>query len=431
MKKIVVIGSSAAGIAAVEEIRKRNKQDKIVMISDENYPAYCRCLISYFLAGDIKEKGLIYRHESFFKNNNIELLLGKKAVEIRPKKNIVVIQEKDDEGEVKKSQLEYDYLILANGASAKFPDKKGIQKKGVFGFRTVDDVKKIFDLLPITTTACVLGGGLIGLKAAYALKKRIPEVKVIVRSNRVLSQVLDKESADMFQQRIEENGIEVMTGTDVSEIIGNGDVKAIKLEGGKVIGCHVVVVGKGVQPNIDLVKDTEIETGKGIIVDEFMCTNIENIFAAGDVCETYDPVLDKRVVNALWPNAVEQGKIAGANLAGKKLKHDGSIGMNSVEFFGLPMISMGITRPPKDGGYEEMAKRGAGIYKKLVLKDNLLVGGIFVGKLDYSGVYLDLIKKKIDVSGIVDELLKPNFSYASAFDLLGKEDKIYLETTKA
>jgi len=430
MKKIVIIGNSAAGIAAAEEIRKRNQKDKIVMISDENYPTYCRCLISYFLAGDIKEKALIYRSESFFKNNNIELLLGKKAVEIRPKKNTVVIQEKDAQGEIKKSQIEYDYLILANGASPKFPDKKGIQKKGVFGFRTVEDATRISELLPITTTACVLGGGLIGLKAAYALRKRVPEVKVIIRSKQVLSQVLDQESAFMFQQRIQENGIEVTTGTDVAEVIGNGDVKAIKLESGKVIGCHVVIVGKGVQPNIDLVKDTEIEVSEGIIVNDNMCTNIPNIFAAGDVCETYDPALGQKVVNALWPNAVEQGKIAGANVYGDNLRYEGSMGMNSVEFFGLTVISMGITRPPKDGDYQELAKRSEGVYKKLVLKDNFLVGGIFVGKLDCSGVYLDLIKKRIDVSSIMEELLKPNFSYANAFDLLGKQDSTYFESIK-
>ncbi|MFH1622771.1 MAG: FAD-dependent oxidoreductase, partial [Candidatus Omnitrophota bacterium] len=190
-------------------------------------------------------------------------------------------------------------------------------------------------------------------------------------------------------------------------------------------------VGKGVQPNINLVKDTDIKVGEGIVVDEYMRTSVENIFAAGDVCETYDSALGERVVNALWPNAVEQGKIAGANVYGDNLKYDGSMGMNSVEFFGLPMISMGITRLPKDGVYQELTKRGDGVYKKLVLKDNLLVGGIFVGKLDCSGVYLDLIRKKADVSGIIDELLKPNFSYANAFDLLGKEDSVYLETIKS
>jgi NADPH-dependent 2,4-dienoyl-CoA reductase/sulfur reductase-like enzyme len=192
MKQFLIIGNSAAGIAAAEAIRSKNKSDKITIISDENHPCYSRCLISYFLAGDIKENGVLYRNEEFFKQNNIELILGKKAVEIRPKKNVVVIEEKveeDKEPSVKRKQLEYDYLILANGASPKFPDKKGMQKKGVFGFRTIEDAKQISDLIPISTTACVMGGGLIGLKAAYALRKKNLEVKVIVKSNQVLSQV--------------------------------------------------------------------------------------------------------------------------------------------------------------------------------------------------------------------------------------------------
>ena len=294
----------------------------------------------------------------------------------------------------------------------------------MFGFPTIKDATQILEILPITTTACVLGGGLIGLKAAYALRKRGPEVKVIIKSNQVLSQVLDREAADMFQKKIQDHGIEVMTGTDVSEILGNGDAKAVKLDSGKVIGCSILVVGKGVQPNIELVKDTEIKVGEGIIVDDYMRTNITNIFAAGDVCETYDPALNQKTVNALWPNAVEQGSVAGANIMGENIKYDGSMGMNAVEFFNLPVISMGITRP-RDSGYEQFSSTGKDIYKKVVLKDNLLVGAILVGKVDNSGVYLELIKKRIDVSSIKDQLADVNFSYAKAFNLLGKEDKVY------
>ena len=425
MKKFLIIGNSAAGIAAAEGIRAKNKDDKITIVSDENYPCYSRCLISYYLAGAIKEKGVVYRDEQFFKQNNIELLLNRKAVSLRPKKSTVVVEEKQDDS-VKKASLEYDYLILANGASAKMLDIKGIKKKGVFGFRTIEDAKQISTLVPISTTGCVLGGGLIGLKAAYGLKKRGLEVKVLIRSNQVLSQVLDKESADMFQQRIHDNGIEIVTGVDVSEILGNGDVKAVKLGSNKVIGCSIVVVGKGVNPNIELVKESGVETAEGIIVGEGMRTNIENIFAAGDVCETYDPALDKRVVNALWPNAVEQGRIAGNNAAGENLKYDGSIGMNSVEFFGLPMISMGITKPKPDFGCEEFTHKADGIYKKIVVKDNRLVGMIAVGKLEQSGIYLKLIKEKIDISNMIDDLLSAGFSYAKVFDFIGKGDETYV-----
>ena len=425
MKNFLIIGNSAAGIAAAEGIRAKNRTDKITIISDEDAPCYSRCLISYYLAGDMKESGMLYRNEDFFKENNIQLLLNRKAISIKPKKNTVVIEEEQDDS-IKKVNLEYDYLILANGASAKMLDIKGIQKKGVFGFRTIEDARNISTLVPISTTACVLGGGLIGLKAAYGLKKRNLEVKVLIRSPQVLSQVLDKQSADMFQERIQEKGIEIVTGMGVSEVLGNGDVKAVKLDSGKVIGCSIVVVGKGVAPNIDLVADSGIETTEGIIVNENMRTNIENIFAAGDVCETYDPALDKRVVNALWPNAVEQGRVAGANVCGDNLKYDGSMGMNSVEFFDLPVISMGITKPKADSGCEELVRKSEGVYKKLVVKDNRLVGMIALGKLEQSGVYLKLIKEKIDVSNILDDLLSVNFSYAKVFDLIGKEDSIYV-----
>lgn len=430
MKQYIIIGNSAAGIAAAEAIRRADREATITIVSDEPYPTYCRCLITNFLSGDIKESGALYRDEAFFKENNIGVLLNNKVIELRAKKNTVVVEEGNGAEEKKKKQLTYDYLVLANGASPKFPDIKGVQKHGVFGFRTMDDAKKILERLPVTRTACVLGGGLIGLKAAYALHKRGVEVKVIVRSNRVLSQVLDDDAAVLFGQRIQENGIEVLTGTDVTEIIGNGDVKAVKLDKGKVIGCSIVIVGKGVQPNIELVKETGINVGEGIIVDEYMGTAIPNIFAAGDVTETHDPALDENVVNALWPNAVEQGKIAGANSAGGHIQYAGSMGMNSVEFFNLPVISMGVTRVKEGQGYEQLVRKGGASYKKLIVKDKRLVGGIFVGELTNSGVYLELIKRKIDVSSIIDQLLDLTFSYANVIDFIGKDDSTYSQDDK-
>jgi NAD(P)H-nitrite reductase large subunit len=273
--------------------------------------------------------------------------------------------------------------------------------------------------------ACVLGGGLIGLKAAWGLKKRNLETKVIVKSNQVLSQVLDEQAASLFRKRLEDNGIEVMTGLDVTEILGNGDVKAVKFDTGKVIGCEIVIVGKGVKPNIDLILDTEIKLNEGILVDEYMKTNLPNIYAAGDVCEAFDFNLGQPVVNALWPHAVEQGKLAGINMAGSKVKYEGSVGMNSVEFFNLPVISMGITRAKKESGFEEMIKLDPKeeVYKKVVLKENRIVGMIFVGKIEQSGVILKLMKEKIDISNIKDELLDDSFNYARVIDLL-REDEL-------
>lgn len=419
MKQFVIIGNSAAGIAAVEAIRQKDKESKITIISDEDYLSYCRCLISYYLAGEVDEEKILYRLESFYKENNIELLLNKKVMHVVPKKNRIICEDK--------SQLNYDTLLIATGSHPKFPSIPGIKKRGVFGLRTLKDVKEIGGLLPIVKTACILGGGLIGLKAAYALKKRDIEVKVIVKSKQVLSQMLDYQAASMVKKQLEANGIEIILGCDAIEVIGNGDIKAIKLDSGKVLGCSLVIAAKGVEPNIDLVKDTEVKISEGIIADNLMQTNVPNIYTAGDVCESFDLTIGAHTVNALWPIAVEQGKIAGCNMAGDNLNHEGSLGMNSIEFFGLPIVSLGIYKiKENDEAFEELKISDAktNLYKKLILKDNVILGAILIGDIRNSGIFLRLIREKINVSSFKDKLFKENFGYPDIMDFVKEKERI-------
>src|SRR3989338_8011911 len=422
MKHLLIIGNSAAGISCAENIRKKDKEIKITILSKEDYTAYNRCLISYYLSGDVKEDKLVYRAKDFYKDNAIELLLNKKAIRIDAKKNQVVLEDK--------TRLDYDVLLVANGASPKFPEIKGIRKKVVLGFRTIADTKEMLDMSLVSPVACILGGGLIGLKAAYGLKKRNLDVKVIVKSPQVLSQILDKESSEMFQRRLIEHGIEILTGSDVQEVIGNGDCKAIKLDSGKVIATSLVVVGKGVTPNTDLIEESGISFDEGIKVDEYMKTNIPTIYAAGDIAQAYDAILEKASVNALWPNAVEQGMIAARNIMGENKKYAGSTGMNSVEFFGLPVISFGMTRPPHPGedGYEEIVTRDKRntIYKKIILKNNVIKGAIFVNKIENIGILLKLAKLKVDVSTIKDTLLRSDFNFSVTKDLHYEKEEFYL-----
>ncbi|MCM8771062.1 MAG: FAD-dependent oxidoreductase, partial [Candidatus Omnitrophica bacterium] len=282
----------------------------------------------------------------------------------------------------------------------------------------------------VTKAACVLGGGLIGLKAAYALKKRGVDVKVVIKSGQVLSQMLDFCGASFVQKKLEENGIDIILGQDAAEIIGNGDIKAVKLDSGKVFAASLVIVGKGVLPNIDLVKDTEIKVNEGIVANEFLQTNIPNIYTAGDVCESFDIVLGSYTVNALWPVAVEQGRIAGLNMMGEKRQYDGSLGMNSIEFFGLPVISLGIYKIKEEERhlFEEIKilDEKTNIYKKLIIRGNLLVGAVLVGDIKNSGLFLRLIREKIDLTGFKDKLLKENFGYPQIRDLLKEREKIYV-----
>jgi len=419
MKNYLIVGNSAAGITAAETIRKNDSEGKITIISDEEYPAYYRCLISYVLAGDIGEDKLRYKTEEFYKSNNIDLILNKKVIKVDPKKNRVSLDDNN--------KLEYDVLLIATGSSPSMPDIKGTNKRGVFGFRTLKDIKEILEIIPIAESSCILGGGLIGIKAAYGLKKRGKEVKIIVKSGNILSQVVDKQAAELIQKRLEANGIEILTGRDVAEIIGNGDTKAVKLDTGKVLASSIVIVGKGVVPNIDLVKESSITTEYGILVNENLVSNIPNIFAAGDVAQAYDLVHGATYINALWPNAIEQGRIAGQNMAGANLKYDGSVAMNSVEFFGLPIISMGIKRSDKEG-YEELFSldKERSIYRKVVLKDNRVVGMVAVSQIQNCGLFLRLIKEKIDISDIKDDLLSENFNYAKVIDRFQEKDDMYV-----
>jgi nitrite reductase (NADH) large subunit len=421
MKQYVIIGNSAAGIAAVEAIRKRDKTSKITVISDEDYSAYCRCLISYYLSGEVGEEKIFYRPQNFYKENNIELTLNKKVTRVDVKKSRVVCEDK--------TQFNYDSLLIATGARPKFPETKGIKKRGAFGLRTIKDAKDIAALLPVTKMACVLGGGLIGLKAAYALRKRKIDVKVVIKSKQVLSQMLDPAAASLVQKRLEENGIDVALGEDVVEVIGNGDIRAVKLDSGKAWGCSLVVVGKGVEPNTDLIKDTEVKVGAGIIAGETMQTSASNIFTAGDVCEAWDTALGGLSLNALWPIAVEQGKIAGANMAGENIRYAGSVGMNSLEFFGLPIISLGVYKIQEGNpGYEELwfLNARANLYKKLILKNGVLIGAILVGDIRNSGIFLRLIREKIVVSSLKERLLHESFGYPEIMDLVRDKERIYV-----
>jgi NAD(P)H-nitrite reductase large subunit len=154
-----------------------------------------------------------------------------------------------------------------------------------------------------------------------------------------------------------------------------------------------------------------------------------NIYAAGDVCESFDLAMNAPGVNALWPVAVEQGKIAGANIAGERLNYGGSLGMNSLEFFGLPVVSLGIYKAEEgDSSFEELksSNPGENKYKKLIMKNNRLLGAVLVGEIKNSGVFLRLIREKIDISGFKDALLEDNFGYPAMKDALKERDKVYV-----
>ena len=277
----------------------------------------------------------------------------------------------------------------------------------------------------------ILGGGLIGLRDAYALNQRGKEVSVIVKSPMVLSQMVDKEAADIIASVLKSHGINIMTGLAAKEILGGKAVERISLDNGEKLECELVIIGKGVSPNIEIAKACGIKVDNGIVVNEYLMTSEKDIYAAGDVAEAFDIALDAPKINALWPCAVEQGRIAGLNMAGEKTQYSGSLSMNSVDFFGLPAISMGITKPKEENAFEILTKTGAKLYKKIVIKQNKIVGMVFIGDIKSAGVINILIKKKVDVSIIKEKLLDENFDYAKILPLVKNyKDKFVEEEFK-
>lgn len=417
--KYIIIGGSAAGISCAEAIRNVDKEGEIVLISDEMYPLYSRCLITYSLAKTIEEDKIKFKPDNFFEENKITALLGVKAEKIVTAEKQVLFEDG--------KAVSYDKLLIATGGS---PKETGIKGEGirVFGMRTIDDIKSIEEMLDSVTTAAILGGGLIGMRTAYALRARNKNVKVIVKSDKILSQMLDDEAAGIFKNLVEENGIEIITGVAAVEVLGDENVKGLKLDNGAEIECELVVIGKGVNANIDTAKGTEIKTDWGIVVDEYMQTTVKDIYAAGDVAQTLDIAAECSTINALWPCAVEQGRIAGLNMAGEREIYDGSLSMNSLVFYDVPVISMGITKPGKEG-YEEIKKENKvkNVYKKIVIKDNRLVGAVLVNDVSQAGVYLLLIKKRADISSIKTILLDEGFNFAKIINLVKDNKEIFTE----
>lgn len=427
MSEYVIIGASAAGLSCCDGIREADPKGKITLISDEKLALYSRCLLTYFISGKIEKDGLKFKEDGFYKANNIEAIHGVKALSLDVKNKEVRL----DNGK----KVKFDKLLIATGASPKRLDIPGEDRDGVLGLRKIEDAEAIISILDEVKTAVILGGGLIGLRDAYALNLRGKSVKVVVKSPQILSQMLDKDAAEIIESKLAAEGIEIMKGLAAKEVAGKKRVEGVLLDNGSNLPCQMVIIGKGVVPNLDIVKETEIKVNYGIIVNEYLQTSVNDIYAAGDVAEGLDITRAEERINAIWPVAIEQGKIAGLNMAGKKTVYDGSCMMNATDFFGLATISIGITKP-KGSEYEELTQvdKKNFTYKKIVLKNNIICGLILVNRINNAGVYGALIKKRIDVTGIKGQLLNDNFDYASIVPLVKShpdkfKDKEFKETT--
>lgn len=404
--RYLIIGASAAGTSAAETLRRYAPDAQVTVVSDEKI-TYSKPLLSYYLAGKLGEEQLFFRAPDFYERSGIERIHAR-AVGLLPEKNTVELSDGQ--------KLQYDKLLVATGAAPRFPHIEGIRRDEVFGLRKLEDAHGILARLPKTRRAVVLGGGLVGLKAAAALKEHGVAVTVLIDSPHALSQMLDESSARIFERIFEQNGVTIRTRAKPVAVLGTKQIEGVQIASGEVFPCELVVVGKGVDPNLELLEGTQIRKEYGVLVDDYLRTSVENIYAAGDVAQARDVVRGEPWINALWPCAVEQGRIAALNMLGRATRYRGSMRMNSVQFFGVPVISAGLavlTPGPlggRPGEHDETleSQPAPGIYRKIFLKDETIVGFVLVGDvpIEAAGVLRILMERRVNVASIKEELLE-------------------------
>ena len=406
--KYLIIGNSTAGVNCIEAIRKKDKKGKITVISDEKVN-YSRPLISYYLGGRITEKDLFLKGEKFYRENAVHLLLDKKVEKLDGVKKEVFLKGKNG--------LKYEKLLVATGGLPITPPIEGLddKTKGVFTFSKIADAKNILNYIRENQIkdAVVLGAGLIGLKTTEALMERQIKVKIVELADKILANTFDREASLIIEKKLHQSGCAVLKKNTVKRIEEkNGRIEKVILKDGKKIFTKLLILAIGVRPNLKIVKDTLIKTDRGILVDKFMQTNIDDVYAAGDVAQAPD-FANKKTVIAIWPVAAREGKTAGFNMSGQKEEYQPLFIMNSVQISDLPTISFGETNPQDKENCEILRKKNLkdNIYKKIVLKNGRVIGVILLNCIERAGIYGALIKEKIDVSSFKDELLKEDFGF--------------------
>jgi NAD(P)H-nitrite reductase large subunit len=402
----LIVGNSAGGIGAAEAIRQVDTAGSIIIISDEPYPAYSRPLISEYLAEGRPLEKMLFRPADFYEKNDIHTLMGRKVERLNIDEHTIELE--SEEGII------WGKLLLATGGVPVVPPIKGIEVREVFTFTTLDDAKAIDQSLNQASRAVVIGGGLIGTSVTEALVKRGTKVTVVEMKERLLNTILDEGASALEEEVLRQAGVSIMTSHTVAEINSNSAnaVNSVTLDDGSPIPCELVIVAIGVTPRTELVDGTGIKVKRGIIVDHHMATSSPDVYACGDVAEAYDFVYGENRLTPIWPNAYIGGRIAGFNMAGIPTEYPGGTDMNSLKYFGLDIVSAGIVAPPDDS-YEVLSKRYDNIYRRVVLKDGLVVGMVFLGNIEKSGIVFGLMKDKVNVDGFKQELLAYDFGLAS------------------
>ena len=389
MTEYVIIGNGVAGTTAAENIRKRDEKGRIVIFTEEDLPFYNRIRLNEFISGDITEQDLIAKKEKWYSEKEIELKTGTRITGAEASGNIVVTDDK--------KRVPFDRLLIATGSHSFIPPIKGSDKKGVFAIRSIQDARDISTWVKGIENVVLIGGGLLGLETGNALRKLGKKVMVVEFFPRLLPRQLDVDGAGRLQAIMEDMGFSFRLGAKTQEITGVDQVKGVRLEGGEELSSEMVIISAGVRPNLEMAETLGLNQDKGIVVDEKLKTNKPDVYAAGDVAAF------KGIPYGIWPAAMEQGEIAGINMAGGDKVYAGTTLSTTLKVVGIDLASAGNIDAENE--FESEVLTDNKVYKKIVIEDNKIIGCIMLGETKGFTKIKKMMSEGHDVSREKDQIL--------------------------
>lgn len=388
MKRYVIIGNGTAAVGAIEGIRSLDAEGEITLFSSESHHTYARPLISYLLEGKTDVERMKYRPSDFYEKNRVTTHLGKTVTAVDPEKKTVSLAGSPEDGAI----FPYDKLLFATGSSPFVPKFHGLEEvKTRFSFLSLDDALSLDAALSDGgKRVLIIGAGLIGLKCAEGILHRAASVTVADLASRVLSSILDNETAAPVQKKLEEAGVSFLLGHSASSFRKSGDGYEAEMDDGRIVPFDLLVLAVGVRPNTALASAACAEVGRGILVDRSMATTVPDLYAAGDCAEGFDMASGENRVLAILPNAYLQGETAGRNMAGATVTLDNAIPMNAIGFFGYHIITAGVY----DGELFTIPTGSPDAVRRFFVKDNLLKGYMLTGNVERAGIYTALIRDR-------------------------------------
>jgi NAD(P)H-nitrite reductase large subunit len=404
--KHLIIGNGIAGINAAQAIRNGDAEAEIVMVSDERFPPYSRPMISQVLDGSQPHEKLPLYSEDIYKALLVTPVLGARVTDLDVDNRSVRLA--DD------TRIDFDRLLIASGADARKLQAGGMDLENIFYMRTEAHVRRQLAGIAGAKQGLVLGGGLVGFKAAYGLLKRGLKVTMLITSGYPLSLQVDEVAGRIIMNELLAHGLTVKVGVSVTGFEGNGRVARAVLDNGEPLPCDLVIIGKGVRPSLDFIPRDRIEVDLGIVVDDFLQSSVPGIYAAGDAAESIDIARQVRWVNAIWPEAAAQGRVAGQNMAGRRVRYPGSLSRNVMRVYDLDVMTVGYANPGKDEGLRLVSTGGEnqGYYRRLVFRDEMLVGAVLINGIEQGGVIRALIENRTPVRVPEKVLMSPSFNFS-------------------